>query len=212
MAKLNRMQVSALPEPILDRRQAVPALIECPQDFLVIAGLAGAGQEMSAITGSGPGVFALAGAMGAAPMMGLGLALAQPRRRVLVVTGDGELLMNLGALATIALLNPPNLRIVCVDNGHYGETGNQDSHTGLGVQLDKIAAGAGFPVVHTINTEAEIAEGRRLLNADNGLAFVLLRVIEGPPLRSRRNLFPHIARDRFRTALLNSQRPEASPG
>ncbi len=202
MAKLNRMQMSALPDPVLDRRQAVPALIERPQDFLVIAGLAGAAQELCAMTTDGPGVFGLAGAMGAAPMMGLGLALAQPGRRVLVVTGDGELLMNLGALATIALLNPPNLRIVCVDNGHYGETGNQDSHTGLGVQLDKIAAGAGFPVVHTINTEAEIAEGRRLLNADGGLAFILLRVIEGPPLRSRRTLFPHVARDRFRAALL----------
>jgi thiamine pyrophosphate-dependent acetolactate synthase large subunit-like protein len=202
MAKLNRMQMSALPTPVLDRRQAVPALVENPRDFLVIAGLAGAAQELCAMTEDGPGVFGLAGAMGAAPMMGLGLALAQPRRRVLVVTGDGELLMNLGALATIALLNPPNLRIVCVDNGHYGETGNQDSHTGLGVQLDKVAAGAGFPVIHTINTEAEIAEGRRLLNADGGLAFILLRVIEGPPLRSRRTLFPHVARDRFRAALL----------
>ncbi len=202
MAKLNRMQTSALPDPVLDRRQAVPALIERPQDFLVIAGLAGAAQELCAMTEDGPGVFGLAGAMGAAPMMGLGLALSQPHRRVLVVTGDGELLMNLGALATIALLNPPNLRIVCVDNGHYGETGNQDSHTGLGVQLDKIAAGAGFPVVHTINTETEVAEGRRLLNPDSGLAFILLRVIEGPPLRSRRTLFPHLARDRFRAALL----------
>lgn len=204
MAKLNRMQMSALPDPVLDRRQAVPALIERPGDFLVIAGLAGAAQELCAMTEDGAGVFGLAGAMGAAPMMGLGLALAQPRRRVLVVTGDGELLMNLGALATIALLNPPNLRIVCVDNGHYGETGNQDSHTGLGVQLDKIAAGAGFPVVHTINTEAEIAEGRRLLNEGGGLAFILLRVIAGPPLRSRRSLVPHVARDRFRAALLEA--------
>jgi phosphonopyruvate decarboxylase len=204
MARLNRMQTSALPDRVLDRRQAVPALIERPGDFLVVAGLAGAAQELCAMTGDGPGVFGLAGAMGAAPMMGLGLALAQPRRRVLVVTGDGELLMNLGALATIALLNPPNLRIVCVDNGHYGETGNQDSHTGLGVRLDVIAAGAGFPVVHTINAEAEIAEGRRLLNEECGLAFILLRVVEGPPLRSRRSLFPHVARDRFRAALLGA--------
>lgn len=202
MAKLNRMQTAAVPDAVLDRRQAVPALIERPQDFLIVAGLAGTAQELSAMTEESPNVFGLGGAMGAAPMMGLGLALAQPRRRVLVATGDGELLMNLGALATIALLNPPNLRIVCVDNGHYGETGNQDSHTGFGVQLDKIAAGAGFPVVHTINTEAEIAEGRRLLNAPDGLAFILLRVKEGPPLKSPRNWFPHITRDRFRAALL----------
>lgn len=202
MAKLSKMQTAVLPDAVLDRRQAVPALIERPRDFLIVAGLAGAAQELIAITQEAPYVFGLGGAMGAAPMMGLGLALAQPNRCVLVVTGDGELLMNLGALATIALLNPPNLRIVCVDNGHYGETGNQDSHTGFGVQLDKIAAGAGFPVVHTINTEAEIAEGRRLLNAPDGLAFILLRVKEGPPLKSPRTWFPHVTRDRFRAALL----------
>jgi thiamine pyrophosphate-dependent acetolactate synthase large subunit-like protein len=202
MARLNRIQMSTLPAPVLDRRLAVPALIERPGDFLVVAGLAGSAQELCAITEDSPGVFGLGGAMGAAPMMGLGLALAQPRRRVLVVTGDGELLMNLGALASIALLNPPNLQIVCVDNGHYGETGNQDSHTGLGVRLDAIAVGAGFPVVHTINTDADIAEGRRLLREGGGLAFILLRVTDGPPLKSKRNLFPHLARDRFRAALL----------
>jgi thiamine pyrophosphate-dependent acetolactate synthase large subunit-like protein len=202
MAKLNRMQTAVLPDAVLDRRQAVPALVERPQDFLIVAGLAGTAQELIAMTKEAPNLFGLGGAMGAAPMMGLGLALAQPRRRVLVATGDGELLMNLSALATIALLNPPNLRIVCVDNGHYGETGNQDSHTGFGVQLDKIAAGAGFPVVHTINTEAEVAEGRRLLNAPDGLAFILLRVKEGPPLKSPRSWFPHVTRDRFRAALL----------
>ncbi len=202
MARLNKVQMSALPDAVLDRRQAVPALIERPSDFLIVAGLAGTAQELSALTHESPGVFGLGGAMGAALMMGLGLALAQPRRRVLTVTGDGELLMSVGALATIALQNPPNLSIICVDNGHYGETGNQDSHTGLGVQLDKIAAGAGIPVVHTINTEADLAEGRRLLREGGGLSFILLRVKEGPPNRIPRNLVPHVERDRFRTALL----------
>ncbi|MDQ2802814.1 MAG: thiamine pyrophosphate-dependent enzyme [Pseudomonadota bacterium] len=197
--------MSALPDPVLDRRQAVPALIERPQDFLVVAGLAGAAQELSAMTDDGSNVFALAGAMGAAPGMGLGLALAQPGRRVLVVTGDGELLMNLGTLATITLQNPPNLALICVDNGHYGETGNQESHTGLGVRLDHIAAGAGFPVVHTINTADEMEEGRRLLREGGGLAFILLRVMAGPPLRTRRNFQPHMARDRFRGALLQGR-------
>ncbi|HET6183606.1 MAG TPA: thiamine pyrophosphate-dependent enzyme [Acetobacteraceae bacterium] len=203
MAKLNRIQMSTLPEPVLDRRQAVPALIDRPDEFLIVAGLAGSAQELCAITDGAPNLFPLGGAMGAAPMMGLGLALAQPKRRVLVVTGDGELLMNLGALATIALLNPPNLQIVCVDNGHYGETGNQDSHTGLGVRLDTIAAGSGFPVVHTINTEAELPEGKRILREGGGLAFILLRVKDGPGLRKSRNLFPHKARDYFRAALLH---------
>jgi phosphonopyruvate decarboxylase len=201
MAKLTRIKTHNLPEATLDRRQAVPALIARPHDWLVVAGLAGAAQELTAITDDGPNVFALAGAMGAAPMMALGLALAQPARQVLCVTGDGELLMNIGALATIALLNPLNLSIVCVDNGKYGETGNQDSHTGLGVRLDLIAAGAGIPAVFTINTSAEIEEGRKLLEAGIGLCFILLRVKEGPALKVRRVLQPHVVRDRFRAAL-----------
>ena len=202
MARLNKLQMSSLPDPVLDRRQVVPALIERPQDFLIVAGLAGSAQELSALTMESPNVFGLGGAMGAALMMALGLALAQPKRRVLCVTGDGELLMSVGALATIALQNPPNLSIICVDNGHYGETGNQDSHTGLGVALDKVAAGFGIPIVHTINTEADMAEGRRLLREGSGLSFILLRVKEGPPNRIKRNLVPHIERDRFRKALL----------
>ena len=89
------------------------------------------------------------------------------------------------------------------DNGHYGETGNQDSHTGLGVRLDVIATGAGFPVVHVINTEADMAEGRRLLREGGALTFILLRVKEGPATHEgKKNLVPHIERDRFRAALL----------
>ena len=204
MARPNRLQMSTHPAPVLDRRQAIPALIERPEDFLVVAGLAGSAQELTAITKDASYVYAMAGAMGAATAMGLGLALAQPKRRVLVVTGDGELLMQLGTLATIALMNPPNLTVICVDNGHYGETGNQDSHTGLGVQLDRIAEGAGFPVVTTINTEADLPEGRRLLREGGGLAFILLRVKEGPPLNTGRLMQPAVGRTRFRQHLLGN--------
>jgi thiamine pyrophosphate-dependent acetolactate synthase large subunit-like protein len=203
MAKLSKLQTATLPDAVLDRRQAVPALIEHPQDFLMVAGLAGTAWELSALTRESPSLFGLGGAMGAAPSIGLGLALAQPKRRVLVATGDGELLMNVGALATIALQNPPNLTIICVDNGHYGETGNQDSHTGLGVRLDVIAAGCGFPVVHVINTVDDMAEGRRLVRAGGGLTFILLRVTEGPATHDgKKNLVPHVERDHFRAALL----------
>ena len=202
MAQHKRIQNSNQPTPVLDRQQAVPALIPNPTDFLVVGGLAGAAQELCALTNDGPTVYGLGGAMGAATMIGLGLALAQPHRRVLAITGDGELLMSLGSLATCAVLNPPNLRIVCVDNGHYGETGNQDSHTGLGVQLDKIAAGSGIPTVFTVNTEAEIPEARKILNAETGLCFILLRVKEGSALKVNRSLDPAFTRNRFRMALL----------
>ena len=202
MAQLKKLQTTNLPDAVLDRRQAVPALLDNHRDYLMVTGLAGTAQEISALTDSSPSVFAMGGAMGAALMTGLGLALAQPKRRVLVVTGDGDLLMSVGGLATIALQNPPNMTVICVDNGHYGETGNQDSHTGLGIRLDTIAAGSGFPVVHTINTEEDLEEGRRLLRDGTGLSFILLRVKEGPPNRNKRNLVPHMERENFRKALL----------
>jgi phosphonopyruvate decarboxylase len=135
---------------ILDRRDAVPALIGRHEDFLIVSGLAGTSRDVAALTGDGAHTYTMAGAMGGACMIELGLALARPDRRVLVVTGDGELLMNLGGLATIAVMNPANLAIVCVDNGHYGETGYQKSHTSLGVDLEKIAAGSGISATRTI--------------------------------------------------------------
>jgi thiamine pyrophosphate-dependent acetolactate synthase large subunit-like protein len=123
---------------------------------------------------------------------------------VLVVTGDGELLMNVGALATVAAMNPPNLGIACVDNGHYGETGYQKSHTSLGVDLEKIAAGSGIKATRTITSEEELAEGARLLREGNGTAFVLLRVKPTDPPAFKRNMDPSACRNRFCTALLSA--------
>jgi phosphonopyruvate decarboxylase len=190
------------PEFVLDRCQAVPALIGRHEDFLFVTGLAGTSRDVAALTRDGAHVYTMAGAMGGASMMGLGLALARPDRRVLVVTGDGELLMNLGSLATISVLNPPNLAIVCVDNGHYGETGYQKSHTSLGVDLERIAAGSGIKRTLAIGQESEIAAGARLIREGNGTAFVLLRVKPTEPPAYKRNLDPAACRVRFRTALL----------
>lgn len=180
----------------------MPALLGRHEDFLIVSGLAGSEHDVAAITGDAPHVYLMAGAMGGATAMGLGLALAQPERLVLVVTGDGELLMGLGTLATIAVLNPPNLAILCVDNGHYGETGNQASHTSRGVALDKIAAGAGFSIVRTVTNEADLAAGREALRAHNAAAFVLLRVHDGPAPATKHDLHPDACRARFRAALL----------
>jgi thiamine pyrophosphate-dependent acetolactate synthase large subunit-like protein len=187
---------------VLDRREAVPALLGRHEDFLIVTGLAGTAKDIAALTQDGEHTFTMAGAMGAACMMGLGLALARPDKRVLVITGDGELLMNLGALATIAVMNPANLSIVCVDNGHYGETGYQKSHTSLGVDLEKIAIGSGIKMTRTIRSGAEIADGARLLRAGNGTAFVLLRVKPTDPPGYKRNMDAAAVRTRFKTALL----------
>jgi hypothetical protein len=101
----------------LDRCDAVPKLLENPQDFLFVAGLAGTAKDIAHLCEPLPNYYACAGVMGGATMMGLGLALAQPGKRVVVATGDGELLMNLGSLATVAVMRPTNLAILCVDNG-----------------------------------------------------------------------------------------------
>jgi thiamine pyrophosphate-dependent acetolactate synthase large subunit-like protein len=194
-----------LPSFVLDRREAVPAIIGRHEDFLIIAGLAGTAKDVAALTRDGAHGFAMAGVMGAAAMMGLGLALAQPARRVLVVTGDGELLMNVGALATIAVIDPPNLSILCVDNGHYGETGYQKSHTSLGVDLEKMAVGAGIKRTRTVAEPSEIAEGARLIREGNGTAFVVLRVKPTDPPSFKRSLDPALARLRFRGAVLGTR-------
>jgi phosphonopyruvate decarboxylase len=195
------MAEATAPAFVLDRLDAVPALIGRHEDFLIVAGLAGTSRDVAAVTGDGAHTYSMAGAMGGAAMIGLGLALARPDRRVLVVTGDGELLMNLGSLATIAVMNPPNLAIVCVDNGHYGETGWQKSHTSLGVDLEKIAAGSGIKRTLTIEKDAELAAGARLIREGNATAFVLLRVKPTEPLAYKRDLNPTVCRVRFRAGL-----------
>ncbi|HVM77565.1 MAG TPA: thiamine pyrophosphate-dependent enzyme [Stellaceae bacterium] len=188
---------------VLDRCTAVPALIGRQEDFLHVAGLAGTMYDITAVTNDGPNCYGLAGAMGAACMIGLGLALARPDKRVLVTTGDGELLMSLGSLATIAVMNPPNLSILCVDNGHYGETGYQVSHTSLGVDLEAIAQGSGIKLTRTVSSEAEIAEGARILRQGNATAFVLLRAKPTDPPKVKLNLDGAVCREIFRNGLLH---------
>jgi thiamine pyrophosphate-dependent acetolactate synthase large subunit-like protein len=185
---------------VLERSEAVPALIGRHEDFLIIAGLGGTACDVGAVTGDSANVYSLGGAMGAA-CMGLGLALARPHKRVLVVTGDGELLMNVGALASIAVMNPANLAILCVDNGHYGETGWQKSHTSLGVDLEKIAVGCGIRHTRTVATNADLAPAARLLREANGTSFVCLRVKPTEAPEFKRNFDASFCRDRFRAAL-----------
>jgi thiamine pyrophosphate-dependent acetolactate synthase large subunit-like protein len=196
---------------VLERGQAVPALIGRHEDFLIIAGLGGTASDVGAVAGDAANVYSLGGAMGAAAMMGLGLALARPDKRVLVVTGDGELLMNVGALATIAIADPANLAILCVDNGHYGETGWQKSHTSLGVDLEKIAIGCGIKHTRTVAGASDIAGGARFLREANGASFVCLRVKPTEPPAFRRNFDASLQRDRFRAALGERTQLATSP-
>lgn len=167
----------------LDRRDAVKALLADRQDLLVVSGLGSPSYDVFA-AGEHDGNFYLWGAMGGAAMVGLGLALAQPKRPVAVITGDGEQLMGLGGLLTIAVAKPANLTIAVLDNGHYGETGMQLSHTGLGARLDIVAQGAGFASVREINDLNGIAEFRPLMHdLTKGPRFARIRIAPGNPAR-----------------------------
>ncbi len=189
----------------LDRKDAVPALIGDPAEFLIVAGLAGTAKDIAALTGESGNVYLMGGAMGAAVPMALGLAFAQPERRVLAVTGDGDLMMSVGALATVGVMRPANLAILCVDNGHYGETGYQEGHTSRGVDLAAIARGSGIAASHTVTAEADYAAAAQALRRSNGPAFVLLKVSNAEPPRYRRNFDAVERKAIFRRALLGTR-------
>ena len=184
----------------LDRREATAVLASaCPNAF-VIAGLGSASYDLYA-AGDRSSNFYLWGAMGGAAAMGLGLALAQPRRPVLVLTGDGEQLMGLGALATIAAQRPPNLAIVVLDNGRYAETGMQRSHTALGVSLPAVAAACGFAWTLDIGEMEALAPLSARIEAMQGcgLARIDVRAEEVPrALPSRDGVW---LKNRFRSML-----------
>lgn len=144
----------------LRRREVVRALLEGRKNLLVVAGLGSTSWDCTA-AGDADLTFPLWGAMGNAAMVGLGLALAQPRRRVLVVTGDGEMLMGLGSLATIGARHPRNLALVVIDNERYGETGMQETHTAHGVNLAKAALACGFRSASLVTRPGQLAGLRR---------------------------------------------------
>jgi thiamine pyrophosphate-dependent acetolactate synthase large subunit-like protein len=144
--------------------------------------------------------FYLWGAMGGAAMIGLGLALAKPNARVVVVTGDGEMLMGMGSLATIGVQKPKNLAIVVFDNGHYGETGMQASHTQLGVDLLAVARGCGIDHVLEVQDEAGLAELGGLLATHEGSLFARVPITADDPPRVLPEKDGVIIKDRVRRA------------
>ena len=189
---------------LLDRKNAIPILIGDHKRFLIISGLAGPAKDIGFLTKESPNTFLFGGAMGGALPTSLGLALSRPKEKVLCVSGDGDILMSMGCLATIATTKPKNLIIICVDNASYLETGGQTSHTGLGVNLDMIAKGCGFPITKTIVTEEELLEGKKFLNNNfDGPAFILLKVSKSNPPKYSRNWNASEEKSKFRKNLIN---------
>ncbi|UPK37392.1 aldehyde dehydrogenase [Bradyrhizobium sp. 186] len=185
----------------LDRRAAVAALLKDRKETLVVSGLGSPTYDLHSV-GDHDGNFYLWGAMGGAALIGLGLAQAQPSKRVLALTGDGEQLMGLGGLATIGVARPRNLDIVVIDNQHFGETGMQASHTGRGVDLTAIAAACGFAAVGTARTIEEVERVARQIGeqSEGPRLFVIKVAAENPPrsLPSRDAVF---IKNRFRAHL-----------
>jgi len=161
------------------RRDVVAALLADRGGLLAIGGLGAPAWDITA-AGDSPLNLPLWGGMGAAAMMGLGLALAQPAHPVAVITGDGEMLMGVGSLATIAVKRPANLAIIVLDNEHYGETGQQETATRHGVDLAGMARAAGIADCRLVTTEAEVLALRDAVHARAGTIFAQVKIDEAP--------------------------------
>jgi thiamine pyrophosphate-dependent acetolactate synthase large subunit-like protein len=166
-------------QPALERRAAMATLLaDRPKNLFVVPGLGSTTWDAAAAAegNNDDRDFYLWGAMGGAAMIGLGLALARPKVRVAVITGDGEMLMGLGSLATIGVKQPNNLFVIVFDNGLYGETGMQASHTQTGVDLCGVARACGFERVLDVYDQDGLLALAKLIRTSNRLLFARVRI------------------------------------
>ena len=185
---------------MLDRRDFVKELLIGRGDLLVVPGLGSATYDVAA-AGDHPLNFYLWGAMGGTAMIGLGLALARPNRRVAVITGDGDMLMGLGSLATIGVKAPNNLAVVVLDNARYGETGMQPSHTDAGVDLAAVALACRFKAARAVSHMHEAAGVRGLLHNGEGPILINARIKPDDAPRVLPLRDGHAIKERFIAAL-----------
>ncbi len=190
--------------PTLHRRDVVARLLDDRGDLLVLTGLGASAWDLASVSES-PNDFPLWGAMGGAAMFGLGLALSQPARRVVVFTGDGEMLMGLGSLSTIAVARPTNLTLVVLDNGLYGETGAQATHTGSGVSLEGVALACGFSHARTVTEASQIDQLRTDLHTLQGPVLAVIKVVHSPDPMTLPPRDGTFLKNRMRTAILGPQ-------
>jgi thiamine pyrophosphate-dependent acetolactate synthase large subunit-like protein len=186
-------------QPRLDRRTAIRVLLAKRGDLLVVTGLGSTTYDAASL-GDDERNFYLWGAMGGAAMVGLGLAIARPDRPVLVVTGDGDTLMGLGALATVAVAAPPNLAIAVFDNGHYAETGMQPSHTFAAVSLTGVARSCGIEAVFDIADETALSDFARRVQQKERTLFARVAINADEPPRVLPPRDGVLLKNRFRRA------------
>jgi thiamine pyrophosphate-dependent acetolactate synthase large subunit-like protein len=186
---------------MLDRRKVVATLLQDRGNLVVVSGLGSPTYDVGAV-GDHDLNFHLWGAMGGAAMIGLGVAIAKPEIPVLVVTGDGEMLMGLGSLSTIALQNPPNLTIVVLDNGLFGETGGQETHTARVTNLMKVAEGCGVPSVFHIDSMPDVITlAGKVHDQKSGLTVAVIKIGQELPPRVMTSRSGAVRVDRTRRAL-----------
>jgi len=196
----------------LSRRVVVEELLRDRGELLVVSGLGAPTYDVASL-GDDDRNFYLWGAMGGAAMIGLGLALAQPEKPVLVITGDGEQLMGMGALATIGAKRPKNFSLALLDNGHYGETGMQLSHTSAGVKMHGVAHASGFAWTRELTDMKEVQDFRdRLHLIEKGPRFASLQVAADSPVRVLPTRDGVLLKHRFRAAVTTPEsiKPEGT--
>lgn len=192
--------MNAYQKNAVDRRSFVSKLLKATPDALVITGLGSPSYDVFA-AGERDRNFYLWGAMGGSTSMGLGLALAQPSKSVIVITGDGEQLMGIGSLATIGVKQPANLTIVVLDNGHFGETGMQRSHSSLGTSLVAVAKGFGIADSFVVQQLEGFNDVARRVNAREGLALAQVLINSDEPPRALPPRDGVFVKNRFRAEL-----------
>ena len=188
----------------LNRRSVISELLKERENSLIVNGLGGTCWDVASL-GDNDLNFYVWGGMGNACMIGLGLALSQPDKKVIVITGDGEMLMGIGSLATIALKQPKNLSIVVFDNELYGETGNQKTHTAYCTNLSKIAIGSGIINSSIILTQEDLLSLSSEIHLIKNLSFSVIKINQDQEeivLPIREGAF---IKSRFRRALLGEK-------
>lgn len=183
-----------------NRRAFVSRLIAAVPDALIVTGLGSASYDVFA-AGDRDKNYYLWGAMGGSTSLGLGLALAQPDKPVVVITGDGEQLMGIGSLGSIAAKQPRNLTIVVLDNGHFGETGMQRSHSSLGTDLVAVARGFGIADARSVDSVEACDVVAQGINARERTTFVQVFIEADEPPRALPPRDGPYIKNRFRAAL-----------
>lgn len=197
------MTSSSRTQAFLNRREVVARILRDRGEALVITSLGNPTFDVAA-AGDSPQNFYLWGAMGGAVMVGLGLARAQPTKRVIVFVGDGEMMMGLGSLATVAVDRTENLALVVIDNEHYAETGMQPAHSGRGVDISAVAKATGFPHNVTVRSAGELEDAIQSIYDAQGPVLVTVKVTTDPTPTSLPPRDGPYLRSRFRSALLGA--------